>query len=352
MCVSENGETLCEEKLAKVVQTFLRGAPLILWGAGATVPCKLPTMTQLATKLKVMERGWPNLDVNDFEKELCRDKYAKPEERRKIRWAIWNGVCVDDRAVRKALFEANGASTSDIQQQCAAISRMLKTFRTAQPQRLDIVTTNYDCVLESVAARQGIPVSDGTGLVEFSRFDVRKFGEKDILNVIKVHGSLLWRVDANDVRVCHDQTCGLDPCIIIPGQDKYHDAFQYPYRELIQYSDFVINRATCIFAYGFGFHDEHITEKIRRRVYEDLPIVVVSKEISKTCFEELKDARRAIFIAEKFEGDEDRPTSSGGPWSCVRIRGMGEVEDFDGFVAGSFWTLPKFMDLVNKDVPA
>ena len=343
-----NIEQLHDVELAQAVQKCLRMTPLILWGSGGTVPCKLPTMQKLAEKLT--KSGVGKFTSNNFEQELGSERYARPDERRKIRRAIWDGVYEDDCVARKTLLEAPEVANSDIRNHCAAISRMLKTFRTAQPQRLDIVTTNYDRVLESVAAYYGIPFSDGTGLVDSSRFDVRKFGEKDILNVIKVHGSLLWRCDAHDVRVCHDQTCGLEPCIIIPGKNKYHDAFQYPYRELIQYSDSVIDQAKCVFAYGFGFHDEHITSKIKRRIYEDLPIVVVAKELSSACLEELKDARRAVFIAAKFEDGENRLPPSDGSRAYVRIRGMEEIADSDYFIEGPFWTLPKFMDLMNMGV--
>ena len=216
MNTNENVRTLSDDELAQAVQKCLRTTPLILWGSGGTVPCKLPTMQKLAEKLT--KSGVGKFTSNNFEQELGSERYARPDERRKIRRAIWDSVYEDDCVARKTLLEATEVANPAIRNHCAAISRMLKTFRTAQPQRLDIVTTNYDCVLESVAAYHGIPFSDGTGLVDFSRFDVRKFGEKDILNVVKVHGSLLWRVDAHDVRVCHDQICGLDPCIILPGQ--------------------------------------------------------------------------------------------------------------------------------------
>ena len=352
-----NDENMTSDELALVVQDCLKEPPMIIWGSGATVPCGLPRMSDLGEsvkkKKKIQGLDVTHLDVEHFEEELGKEEYQKNEKfMEDVRRLIW--LCVhraDHKVVEltlDALKKAGKANSDSAQHHPTAIHRMMETFMSAHPRLLNIVTTNYDRVLEYVAAVHKIPFSDGTTGRALSSFDQKNFVKKDGVNIIKVHGSLSWFTKDGRFVCCDRLRAKFDPCIIIPGRGKYKDAFQIPYRELLQQADAAIAQAKSFFAYGFGFHDEHVTPEIRKRVQAGVPIVVVAKDISTECIQELSSATKYVLIAESFEGDKKKTESR--EETRVRIRGFARGENQELEVNGSFWKLSEFMDLLNRRV--
>lgn len=349
-------ENMTSDELARFVQDCLKEPPMIIWGSGATILCGLPKMSDLGESVKQKKRiqglDVEHLDVEHFEEELGKKEYQENAKfMADVRRLIW--LCVH-RADHKvvdltldALKETDAANSKEAQH-LAAIQRMMETFMSAHPRLLNIVTTNYDRVLEYVASDHKISFSDGTTGRALSSFDQKNFVKKDGVNIIKVHGSLSWFTKDDRFVCCDRLRSKLDPCIIIPGRGKYKDAFQIPYRELLQQADVAIAQAKSFFAYGFGFHDEHVTPEIRKRVQAGVPIVVVAKDISKECIQELSSATKYVLIAESFEGDKKNTESREG--TRVRIRGFAHAVNREHEINGSFWKLPEFMNLLNRRV--
>ena len=318
------------ERFFSAVQQFLTQPPLIMWGSGATVPCGLPTMKDLALHIK--NTVVPDLDADkSFEKELGDDKYDGVLNQ--IRLEIWNKVSEADTEIPAKILKGDDEHLN-------AIGYLIKTIYESHPQVVNFVTTNYDRVVEYVAAKNGFSVTDGTGMAALSSFDVAAFGDEKKVNVVKVHGSLSWFSDGGEVRSSYVKLPGQNPVIIIPGKRKYHDVMQVPYRELIQKTDDLISEAGAVLVVGFGFNDEHLTPKLVKRANRGIPIVVVTKMVTPECKHELERAAKMLMVEE----DPDKPDSS-----LITYRNLPTCDTVSYAVEGTYWKLNKFMEALYEN---
>jgi len=281
-----------EDKIFKVVQTFLGDPPLIIWGSGATIPYELPSMSDLNKKLKASIEGF-NADNNNLESELGQDKYQ--EQIPIIKKIIWDEVSKKDILVLEKII------TNDIDS-FSGIKTMIEKFTKPHPRILNIVTTNYDRVLEYLMSYYNFSYTDGFNGKVLSEFDENNFKKEHMINLIKVHGSLNWFDVGGDIRFSSFILKGTEPKIIAPGKNKYQDAYEEPYRELIQKSDNLIKDASSFFVIGFGFNDEHLTPKIKAKIKKGTPIVLITKEASYSSYKELEHAEKYIIFEESKSG--------------------------------------------------
>jgi hypothetical protein len=142
-----------EEKKALIfstIQIYLKTPPVIIWGSGATVSLGLPTMGALNTALRSNIVGF-NASNENLEIELGNPAYeAQLPEIRKV---IWDEVNKADKQVLSQLIN-NNCRLFD------GIKIMIEKFREAHPQIVNIITTNYDCVLEYVMAYHNLPFTE------------------------------------------------------------------------------------------------------------------------------------------------------------------------------------------------
>ncbi len=314
-----------DELVFSTIQTFLKNPPVIIWGSGATVALGLPTMGTLNTALRKNITGF-NESNDNLEIELGDPKYEPqfPE----IRKVIWDAVNTADAQVLSELIN-NNCRLYD------GINRMIEKFRETHPQVVNIITTNYDRVLEYVMAYHNIPFTDGFEGKQLSRFYSDSFRDKNITNLIKVHGSLNWFKVDGSIRHLMQNSETVEPVIICPGKNKYKEAYNSPYRELIQKADDLINEASSFLVVGFGFNDAHLTPKIREKVREGTPLVSIAKEITDSCKEELKDAQKYIFLQ---EGDDSS--------TKVTLKLNRDSEPKEIIVKDDFWKLDQFMEIL------
>ena len=151
------------DEVFKLVQKFLKNPPVIIWGSGATIPYDLPSMDDLKQCLK-SELGALEEDAN-LEKELgkikTRDKVDKTTEIIRSEVLKKNLECLKKSIQTQSYFEA--------------IEKMTGKFYSAHPQKIDIVTTNYDCVLEYALSKAGYNFTDGFTGRPLSKFNSGSF---------------------------------------------------------------------------------------------------------------------------------------------------------------------------------
>lgn len=312
-----------KENIFKIVQGFLKKPPLIVWGSGATISFGLPSMGDLNKALKE-KIGNFNTSNDNLEIELGKEKYR--DQMPEIKKVIWDKVNEADKALLKKVTKNNSTDFCDIK-------FLVEKFVEAHPQILNIVTTNYDRVLEYVMSFQGISFTDGFNGKLLSKFDENLFKKKNIVNLIKVHGSLNWFIVDDEIRYLNSNND--QPQIIVPGKNKYQEAYSSPYRELIQKADNVIKESSSFLVIGFGFNDEHLTPRIRTQLKKGIPIVLITKEVSDSTFEELKNARKYLL----FEKLDNGRTKVIYKKSDSETR---QEEELDG----DFWKLIKFMEIL------
>lgn len=103
-------------------------------------------------------------------------------------------------------------------------------------------------------------------------------------------------------------------------------------RSLIQISDKKIKNSKSLLVIGFGFNDEHITPKITNQIRKGIPIVIISKKITDTTKEELKNALCYLTLEEENESK-----------TKMVYKKMNNKEVHTEIIDGSLWKLDKFM---------
>lgn len=314
------------EKVYKIVQTFLKNPPLIVWGSGATISFGLPSMDELNDELKSKIDGF-DTNNNNLEIELGKEKYQKqmPE----IKEAIWNKVNIADSLVLEKIISNK---TNDF----AGIKLLIEKFYDTQPRTVNFVTTNYDRVLEYVLSYYNFPFTDGFNGKMLSIFDESRFQDKNNVNLVKVHGSLNWFEVDGETRFMPSNTKEKIPKIIAPGKNKYKESSIYsPYRELIQKADNLIKATSSFLVIGFGFNDEHLTPRIKAKIKQGTPIVLITKKITDNSFKELQNAEKYIF----FEESDSNKTKV-----IYKENNTGDKQDME--LEGNLWQLYNFMEIL------
>ncbi len=313
------------ETVFKVVQTFLKTPPLIVWGSGATISFGLPSMSDLNDELKDKIEGF-DTENDNLEIELGKEKYQ--EQMSLIKKVIWEKVNDADISVLERIISNN---TDEFN----GIKLLIEKFIAAHPKVVNIVTTNYDRVLEYVMSYHNFPYTDGFNGKVLSIFNETKFDDKEIINLVKVHGSLNWFDIDGEIRFLSSVSVDQVPKIIAPGKNKYQEAYSSPYRELIQKADDLIKSASSFLVVGFGFNDEHLTPKIKAKVKKGIPVVLITKKISDSCYEELKNAEKYIL----FEENERGKTKV-----IYKENNTTYKKEFE--LEGAWWQLNKFMEIL------
>ena len=158
---------------------------------------------------------------------------------------------------------------------------------------VNVVTTNYDCLIEYAASKTDAYVNCGCSQSHIGHFIV--FDNKNHLvklkdyegcvNIYKIHGSLDWFIDNNgEMRSYPNLTYipnEMKPCIITPGTNKYERALEDPHRTLISSVDGLFKDASGYMCIGYGFNDKHIQPNLLKMAIErKKKILIVTKDLT------------------------------------------------------------------------
>lgn len=315
------------DRICSTIQEFLNNPPVIIWGSGATIPFNVPSMVQLNNVLREQIEGF-NITNENLENELGKDEYKR--KMTEIRRVVWDTVNQADKQVHEKLTKGNF-------DELEPIKNMIEKFRDCHPRVVNIITTNYDCILEYAMSYYDIPFTDGFSGKDFSIFSEVNFKDKDLVNLIKVHGSLNWFKIQGSIRFLSYYSECCEPIIICPGKNKYQEAYQIPYRDLIQKSDNLIQKASSFLVVGFGFNDEHLTPKIKDKVNAGIPLVLVTREVTESCKKEMAQAQKYVFL-QKCKESESK--------TLVEIKKEKEMGIEKQSIDGNYWQLNKFMEVL------
>ena len=308
-----------------IVQDFLKNPPLIVWGSGATIPFGLPSMKDLNEELKYKIEDFDEKNDN-LEIELGKEQYK--EKMPEIKQIIWGKVNQADISVLEKIISKN---TNNFK----GIKTMISKFTDAHPQVLNIITTNYDRVLEYIMSYNDMPFTDGFNGKTLSIFDESKFKNEKIVHLVKVHGSLNWFDINGETHFLPSMLKDAIPKIITPSKKKYQETYCRPYRALIRESDNLIQNANSFLVVGFGFNDEHLTPEIRKKVNNGTPIVLITRNVSESSLSELINAEKYML----FEQAKNNKTKV-----SYKKNSRSKKEEVE--LNGNFWELDKFMEIL------
>lgn len=324
-------------EIFKLVQKAVESVPLMLIGSGASAPYSLPTMGELGDHLLETLGAKNSADSHwqEFEKnihagmgleEALTDVMLAPdiiEDIRKETWELVSGK--DIELFYKVLF-------NEIQ---LPLARLIKHFYQTHPQNVNIITTNYDRVIEYACDSLQLPISTGFNGYHIKHYS-GKFASKRIVNLVKVHGSLDFFKDPHDVSFSLPmQTSipkGLKAEIITPGISKYQAVLKGTPRLLLNECDSLVNDASSYLCIGYGFNDEQIQEEIISNIRNGKPIVVVTKKISEKAAHLL--ANNAVHFISIQEGEVAGTTEF-----CVD-RNITIVD-------GTYWSIEGFLEIIS-----
>ena len=259
-----------------LLQGYLENSPLIVLGSGASAPYELPSMDGLAEEIRKSDTviSDPNYSafctaVNNSGLEGAIDTVnLLPETLKEIRRVVWETVNEKDLLY----FDQHLIDPPK------ALVELIRKVLAPTPNKVAIVTTNYDRLAEYAA--DGVGATTVTGfegslikkleLPSTSLKTKRTRARERVVDIWKVHGSLDWFVAPDGKVVAFPLTRTIpndfQPLIVPPGKEKYSSTHDEPYRTIIAEADNAFVQAGAYLCVGYGFNDEHIQPKLLAQI--------------------------------------------------------------------------------------
>ena len=320
------------------IQKNLQDVPLMVIGTGGTIPYGIPGMNELADYILntlnskyLGQEGWENFSLNlkagkDLESALNGINLSS-DILDDIVVATWTLINKSDLVLFERLLD---------NKELLPITKLINKFYYPSPQNVNIITTNYDRVIEYACDQIGLKVNNCFSGYYRKTFDDSPLIMKNIVNLVKVHGSLDWFKDESDYVVSiplqNKIPKNFIPELVTPGENKYKSIMNGEYRNLVHISDDLIKKASAFLCIGYGFNDEQIQRNIIERVRLGTPIVIVTKSFTNESRELIrKNATKYIII------QEDKNDAS-----ITEIEINGDIS----FLEGKLWDLNEFLEIL------
>lgn len=281
---------------------FRRGLTIVV-GSGASCHYGLPSMGALADHLQQAIPAAPGTLCEEGTSQWQRIS-AELAAGAGLESALGEGNLADSLADR--LTSAIASHVKDAE--ATAISQILADETISAFGRLfahilrtsdvaDVITTNYDRLLEVHAARAGVRMDTmfyghtiGRLNESLSREELLQrqpaVGRGATLTVrprphirlSKPHGSLDW-FSHNGECLRSDLALRGTQQIIAPGWNKYRLGYEVPFDAQRKRANEAIDKAAALLFIGYGFNDEHLQTHVRTR-FSEIPSVVISRNLT------------------------------------------------------------------------
>ena len=300
----------------KLLQKYFAEAPALIIGSGLSASHGVPGMHQLAEHLIAevtppdgTEANWEECTELlsqgiDLETTLTRT-HLDHELIEAVVDTTWRYIAQHD----VSLFHASAREHDFF-----ALSRLLAALFRSSLAAVDIITPNYDRLIEYACDHARFHHYSGFSAGYLRTLQTAEYLTCDrVVRIWKVHGSIDW------FKMPSGETCalghlteippGFRPLIVTPGVSKYQEAFHEPYRTTMAAADQAIESAGSFLCVGFGFNDDHIQEKLVTACTRDKrPIVAISKELTDSARKFLLSGEVDCFVA--IEANPDDPSQS------------------------------------------
>lgn len=332
----------------ELAQACLRQTPTIILGSGASVPHGIPGMGPLGQHLSRSElpptcqneadqQAWlqflERIRVQDLESALSEVQVTPPVLSHIVdtTWRFLNSADL-------SVFQRVVADRRHL-----PLSRLFSHLFRSTATSVDVVTPNYDRIAEYAAEAAGFCAYTGFGFgllgarvgdpparVHIGRRQMRT------VNIWKVHGSFGWFADAFGSVVSlppmAEPPTGMTPSIVTPGIEKYRRTHDEPFRSAMHSADEAVRKAAGFLCVGFGFNDPHLQPLLTERCANpDIPLVLITKEISPTARQIFDSGRCARYLAL-----EESPVG-------IRVF-ANEMPDGVEIPGAPLWRLDQFLD--------
>lgn len=283
------------DEVARLAQECVGSVPVIVVGSGASMGHGLPGMWDLAQYLKanVDASGLTAQDAErweafkakiqdvDLETALTEVPLGEALTLRVVN-ATWTMIAAADQRVMAEAIR---------NWPYFPFSQLLQTLFRSSRHSIDVVTTNYDKLIEYAADMAGYCHFSGFshGIIR-SRYtqDPVKFCQEKrparTVNIWKVHGSLDWFEKDGiplGLPIGTEPYDGFEPIIVTPGIEKHRKTQQEPFRTILTEADKALVSAEAYLCIGYGFNDEHIQPKLIEKCRsKPVPAVIIAKGLT------------------------------------------------------------------------
>jgi hypothetical protein len=161
------------------------------------------------------------------------------------------------------------------------LGKLLKHMFRSSLTKINIITTNYDCLAEYACDQEELYYYSG-----FSHGHTKRLSSPThvscnrTVNIWKVHGSIDWFYSESNenISIARHQykPDGYQPQIVTPGIQKYQKTHLEPFRTIIGSADKSLTDANSYFCFGFGFNDEHVQPKLISKCERDNASITIA----------------------------------------------------------------------------
>lgn len=321
-----------------LLQGYLENSPLIVLGSGASMPYELPSMGGLADEIKKSDTVISDPNYNAFCTAVDNSGLEGaidavnllPETLREIRRVVWETVNEKDCLY----FDQHPIDPP------TALVELIRKVLAPTPNKVSIVTTNYDRLAEYAADGAGATTVTGYKGSLIKKLELsssllktrRTRARERVVDIWKVHGSLDWfqAPDGTSVALPLARTIpnNFQPLIIPPGKEKYSSTHDEPYRTIIAEADNAFVQAGAYLCVGYGFNDEHIQPKLLTQISKGKPIVILARTMTPACKKHIVEAEVSKYLIFEFADS-----------THTKVYGKGWEEVYEG----QYWLLDNFM---------
>lgn len=193
------------------------------------------------------------------------------------------------------------------------IEKLLPCLSLAQPKVIDIITTNYDRLIEYAGESLGFGVdtmmvgkflgkhnpkessfSLCIGITE--RHRINKLAYKDRINLYKPHGSLDWYSTPNGT-LSSSLNFDCPRMIITPGTQKYLKGYESPFDAHRDQGNQKIDEASSIIFVGYGFNDTHLQTHISSKLQKGTKGIILTRTLSENAQNIIKKSPQLIALS-------------------------------------------------------
>lgn len=320
------------EYMYSYVQSIFQRGLVVVVGSGASCALGLPGMQALAeylvTEVPARASGLPPGSMASWRLVAEALDAGKGLEETLLTVSVPDDLAlVVTEAIADCVLAAEQHAIAGIltSTSVSAFGRMLQFALQATPV-LDVVTTNYDRLVEVHAARAGVRIDSSFYGHTVGRFDPALSGEELLqmqrtsapgrknkvvqrahVRLSKPHGSLDWYSrDGQHYR--SDLPIGGCRRIVAPGGNKYRLGYEVPFDAHRTRANKSIDEASALLFIGYGFNDDHLQTHIVDRIPQ-VPTVIVSKYLTDQAREHLRLNSSAVGIESGVKSDESYVTS-------------------------------------------
>ncbi|MFB4158962.1 SIR2 family protein [Geomicrobium sp. JSM 1781026] len=312
-------------KIAAYIEEAISVNPLLVIGSGSSCGAGLPGMHQLSKHLQENIVGHTGDDLAIW-KEISRSLDKGLDLETALQSVSDISVSLTSSIVEQtwaciAKDEKRAMMKISMGEDICGFVKYFKKYLHTKNKVLNVVTTNYDQLVEFSASVAGLQYWDGfnTGSVaypkQYNDFQarVKEIKNKRIdkichVKVYKPHGSLSWfktnhgqfvnlsNIGYSDLPLLRENN--MNPAIVTPGIGKYLETHQQPYNNIMAEMTNSIQETKSVIFYGFGFNDIHIQGSFTSLLANTSTLkVILSKSLSESFLNLIEEGEIRNFVA-------------------------------------------------------